>query len=71
MSKPNQKNKEMRNNINERMQNFYIGNNTNPEPKVFDTNNLDSDYYNYKHQPNKESNDNFQKTDFKNELRIR
>ena len=34
MSKPNQKSKEMRNNINERMQNFYIGNNTNHHPSL-------------------------------------
>ena len=74
MSKPNQKSKEMRNNINERMQNFYIGNNTNPEPKVFDTNNLDSDYYSYKPHTASNTNDRLQpaqKTDFKNDINER
>ena len=68
MSKGNQKNKEMRNNINERMQNFYIGNNTNPEPKVFDTNNLDSDYYNYKPAGTEKKFQNIQRSDFKNDI---
>jgi hypothetical protein len=71
MSKPNQKNKEMRNNINERMQNFYIGNNTNPEPKVFDTNNLDSDYYNYKPAGTEEKFQNIHRNDFKNDINER
>jgi hypothetical protein len=71
MSKGNQKSKEMRNNINERMQNFYIGNNTNPEPKVFDTNNLDSDYYNYKPAGPEEKFQSIQRSDFKNDINER
>jgi hypothetical protein len=70
MNKINTKDLKSRNSINDRMQNFYIPEENNTSKTTTDDN-LDSDYYKYKHQPKKESNDNFQKTDFKNDINER
>ena len=72
MDKPKQKSKEMRNNINDRMQNFYIGDDKiNKNPPVFDSNNLDKEYYNYKPAGTEDKFQNIQKSDFKNDINER
>ena len=72
MNNSNQKSKEMRNSINERMQNFYIGDNQiNPTNRKFDSNNLDSDYYNYKPTGTENKFQNIQRSDFKNDINER
>lgn len=72
MSNFNHKSKDMRNNINERMQNFYIGNDEPSEsPKNFDAHSLDSAYYNYKPAGTEEKFQNIQRSDFKNDINER
>ena len=74
MSNNNQKSKEMRNSINERMQNFYIASadtHTSNPPNNFNSTNLDSDYYNYKPAGTEEKFQNIQRNDFKNDINER